>query len=127
MRKKIYVIGIVITLVLLCGCTNSILLKINWEISMPEPNEVEVIHHFDYKEGDDIEIWKYDSSKVDIIKDKKEFKLINDSNLGEIKSYLNQYYEGLSYNEELQEKFNDNVSIEDIASEGNYYSLINYR
>ena len=123
-RKKIYLIIILATLILLCGCSKSDLLKINWGISMPKPIEIKIIHNFDFKEGDDIEIWKYETSKVEKIRDKNEFIRIDENNLTDIENYLNQYYEGLSYDESIQEKFSDNIPIEELVMEGNYYSLI---
>jgi hypothetical protein len=52
---------------------NNILLKINWDIWLSKPNNVEIIYNFDYREGDDFEIWTYNDSKIDSIKENKIF------------------------------------------------------
>lgn len=124
MRKNIILIFAITCLMLLSGCTENILLKINKGVSLPEPNTIEEIYRFDYKEGDDFEIWKYTDLNVKTIKNKKIFNIITSDNIEDVKKILTSYYNDLSYDENLQTKFNEKFSIEDMVTEKNYYALL---
>lgn len=126
MRKKIGMGFIAIAfLILLSGCNrDNVLLKLNWNISLPEPKEIEKIYNFDYREGDDFEIWKYSESDLENIKKKEFFNMITDDNIKEVKNAVSKYYESLEYDDNLKNKFNENFSIDKIVVKGNYYSFI---
>jgi|GEM_PF-3948008 len=129
MKKKTSIVYIVITviitvsLVLLCRYTDSILLNTNWGTYLPPPKEKDTIFSFDYREGDDFEIWEYSKSKIENIKEKKGFTSITSNNIEDVRDIVNEYYEDLEYDKDLQYKFNENFSTDNIVVEGNYYSL----
>lgn len=63
MRKK-YLIGLAITLTVVCIIlmflnNPRIVIYMNWKIYLPKPQERNVIYRFQYREGEDLEIWQY--------------------------------------------------------------------
>lgn len=119
----IIIIWITFILTILYNFSDSIFLKINWDIYLPKPSENNIIYRFDYREGDDLEIWEYNNSKVEKIKKNDKFTVITDVNITDVKDYMNTYYDELG-NDEKKSKFNNNIDINKIVVQGNYYSLI---
>lgn len=99
-------------------------LKINWDMYLTKPDKVEVIYNFDYREGDDFEIWKYSNLKLNKIRDNGHLKLITNENLQDIKNIFNSYYNQLAYNEKYQSEFKKYFSIDEMILENNYFSKI---
>lgn len=118
------IIKLIIISVSLVGCNNAAILKINWGLKVPNPKSIEVIYNFEYREGNDFEIWTYESSDVENMKDYDEFKIITEDNIDLVKGFFKKYYDDLSYNEEKISQFEENFSIESEIKEDNYYVLI---
>lgn len=99
--KALIIIIIAITLILtiLYNFSDSIFLKINWDIYLPKASENNIIYRFDYREGDDLEIWEYNNFKVEKIKNNDKFTVITDVNITNVKDYMNNYYDELGNDE----------------------------
>ena len=82
------IIKLVIISVSLVGCNNATILKINWGLKVPNPKSIEVIYNFEYREGNDFEIWTYESSDVENMKDYDEFKIITEDNIDLVKGFF---------------------------------------
>ena len=66
--KSIFMSLCVLIMVCFSGCRNeSDLLKMNWDVTLSQPKEVETIYRYEYREGDDFEIWKYTEEKAQLI------------------------------------------------------------
>jgi hypothetical protein len=126
LKIKIFIIiGIIlISMGLVSRCNNAMLLEINWELRVPNPKSIEVIYNFEYREGNDFEIWTYDSSDIEDMKEYDKFKIITEGNIDLVKGFFKKYYDDLSYDEEKISKFKENFSIENEIKEDNYYLLI---
>lgn len=129
MKKIMKIIFLILILIITCivvikAQPNDILLRVNWNVSVLKPDEVEGIYRFDYREGDDFQIWKYSDSKLKELKENKIFTLISEDTTESAKDIFNSHYNDLSYNEDLQMKFNERFSIDDMVVENNYYALL---
>lgn len=119
---KVFIITLILILTILYSFIDSVFLKINWGIYLPKPIKNNIIYRFDYKEGDDFEIWEYSNSKLEKVKSKNYFNVLTDTDINDVKNYINVYYEEI--NKEEKSKFNANFDINKIVVPGNYYALI---
>lgn len=99
--------------------TSNIVLYINWNIKLPKPNKVDVVYNYQYREGEDLEIWHYNDKKINKIINNKSSKKIDKINKEFIKQKLNDYYIILDDNE--KDLFNTNVNIDFLIQEENYF------
>lgn len=99
--------------------TSNIVLYINWNIKLPKPNKVDVVYNYQYREGEDLEIWHYNDKKINKIINNKSSKKIDKINKEFIKQKLNDYYIVLDDNE--KDLFNTNVNIDFLIQEENYF------
>lgn len=113
---SIVVICIIIILINLNFNVSNITLYINWKILLPKPSSETTIFKYEYREGEDLEIWHY-TSENNIYDLSKKMNKINDIN--EIKSILEKYYSYL--NEEEKIKFKSSVDYDSILDTNNYY------
>ena len=126
MKKRWVVVILVLMIILIITSKvdmNNLLLKMNWGIFLQKPNKVDIIYRFDYKEGDDFEIWTYNKLRINKIIDNNKFELITSKNIEEIKDIFNSYYNTLSYNEERQKQFKSHFYIDKMIVENNYFSI----
>lgn len=127
MRKK-YLIGLAITLTVVCIIliflnNPRIVIYMNWKVYLPKPQERNVIYRFQYREGEDLEIWQYAEKDIKKITNKEIFKNIGEQNKEFIQQKLKEYYEVL--NDTNKQLLNDNVNILSLLEESNYFAYIN--
>jgi len=120
MKKFLFVIILFVAFIILFVLINTknIILFINWGILLPYPKNVDVIYNYDFMEGEDLEIWYYESKKHNNIT-----KQLEKMNKKLVKAKIELYYNYL--NETNKELFNKNVSIDKLLSENNYYLFLN--
>ncbi len=94
-------------------------LFINWKIFLPKPKSIDVIYNYDFRKGIDFEIWNYNSKKVNKIIKNKHFKPMN---VEYVKDKMLKYYERV--NEEQNKLLEENLNMDDILVENNYYAYI---
>ena len=126
MRRK-YIISLAIILIVVCIIiiflnNHRITLYINWKIYLPKPQKIDIIYNFQYREGEDLEIWKYDEKDIKKITNKEIFKNIDETNKGFIQQKLKEYYEVLS--DTNKQLFNDNVNTLLLLDKSNYFAYI---
>ena len=120
--KSIFMSLCVLIMVCFSGCRNeSDLLKMNWDVTLSQPKEVETIYRYEYREGDDFEIWKYTEEKAQLIKENDSFEVISEDNISIVEERMEEYYSGL--NDGDKTSFNNNFSAEDVIKSGNYYCI----
>ena len=85
--------------------------------------ERNVIYRFQYREGEDLEIWQYAEKDIKKITNKEIFKNIGEQNKEFIQQKLKEYYEVL--NDTNKQLLNDNVNILSLLEESNYFAYIN--
>ncbi len=93
----------------------------NWKIMLPNPQTVDTIYHFEFKEGDDFEIWHYKEREIIEITSKSEFHKIEKEILIEVGEILNKYYGRLDDIE--KEKFDEIVNKKQLLNDNNYYTF----
>ena len=63
MRKKyltILIILLIIFIIIFIFISNPrVVTYINWKIYLPRPQKIDVIYNFEFREGEDLEIWHY--------------------------------------------------------------------
>lgn len=126
MRRK-YMISLAIILIVVCIIiiflnNHRITLHINWKIYLPKPQKIDIIYNFQYREGEDLEIWKYDEKDIKKITNKEIFKNIDETNKEFIQQKLKEYYEIL--NDTNKQLFNDNVNTLSLLDKSNYFAYI---
>lgn len=121
--KKIWIYCIIFFIIIIVIYnvfnTSNIVLYINWNIKLPKPNKVDVIYNYQYREGEDLEIWHYNDKKINKIINNKSSKKIDKINKEFIKQKLNDYYIVLDDNE--KDLFNTSVNIDFLIQEENYF------
>lgn len=126
MRKKhliILIITLIITLIIFTVINNPrIVAYINWKVYLPKPQKIDTIYNFEFREGEDLEIWYYSENGVRKIISNNTFKSINKQNKDLIKQKLYEYYDIL--NDDNKNLFNANVDIDSLLLEENYFTYI---
>lgn len=122
MRRIILIIYILILLFCLCSCKivwNSLELKYKWEVSLPEPDNMNSIFMTDgFQDGFYFRIWEYDAP----IELPEEFHIITQDNIVYARSLYDRFLDELatlSYMHEyalVQKNFS-----KDSICDGNYY------
>ncbi len=117
----IFLITLFVTLVIFATTNPQFAFFINHGIYLPKPLERNSIFYFDFKEGQDLEIWNYKEENFNKITSKTKFKEIyRDGNL-KIKRKLTEYYELLDNDE--RKLFDQNVKFSEVLDSKNYYYL----
>lgn len=92
---------------------------INNGIYLPKPETMTTIYRFNFKEGDDLNIWSYSEKRFNKLTSKGYLHKINDNNIEVIRKRVGDYYNGLTETE--KKLFNENVNIDEIIIVNNYY------
>jgi len=92
---------------------------IDYGIYFPKPISMNNIYHFEFREGDDFDIWLYEESKFNKVISKKDFDLIVDENISDIKNKIIEYYNGLD--KEEMKLFKEHANIDELVNKNNYY------
>ena len=92
---------------------------INHGIYLPKPVEIKVIYRFDFRNGQDLEIWIYQKENFDKIFKNKKFRELKNDKSFIIKEKIDKYYSFLDAKE--QKKFNKNVKLRTIMNTENFY------
>ena len=128
MKRKIPVSLIVVSvfvviitaIVLYCSAnSHSLLLRINWGICLPEPKEVETVFTFDFKDGDEFEIWHYDTG----FSPRGTMKPVTADNIYQAKSAFDNFRNDISYDDEQLRLYDQNFNSSQIQA-GDYWERI---
>jgi len=96
-------------------------LSINWKIDIPKPKNIEVLYNYEYRDGEDLEIWYYEKENIEEIVNNNNFKNIDEENKSFIYQKMNDYY--IILDEDKKKLFDENVSIERLITEENYFAF----
>lgn len=125
-KKKLCTIFLVILgIVLFIKYISSIhfMYKINWNLNIPEPVSVDIIHNYTtFQGGDYLHIMHYKKKNIEKLIKKNHFKKINNEN----KEFLiNKYNDFIDYYEKYnKELFDITIQPKITFKETNYYMLI---
>lgn len=119
----IFVIILFIPILLISFLTNErTALYINWGINIPRANNVNIIYNYEFREGEDLEIWNYKTEDIEKIAKNDNFKSIDEENKEIIEEKLNDYYRILDDNE--KKLFNTNVDVQALLLPNNHFAYI---
>ena len=128
MKRKIPVSLIVILIlvviialfVLYCSANrNSLALRLNCGINLPEPKKTEMIFTFDFMDGDEFEIWRYDTG----FSPRGTMKPVTADNIYQAKSAFDNFRNDISYDDEQLRLYDQNFNSSQIQA-GDYWARI---
>lgn len=118
---NIAIFGLII-IILNIVIDEKMLLEKNWGIDIPKAQKVEVIYKYEFRDGQDFEKWYYKKEDINKIITNNKFQYISTQNKELVIERLNNYYEVLD--DEEKKLFENNIDIESIVQEKNFFSLI---
>lgn len=92
---------------------------INWNKYIPIPDNTKVIYNYNYREGQDLDIWQYNNNKTNKIKNLNYFKKMNKKN---VEKQIKEYYKKLD--EQEKKLYNKNININELTNNKNYYAFL---
>lgn len=119
MKKIIICVFLILGVYLLWSNDNRNMLFLNWKIYVPKPNKIDSIYRFEYREGNDLEIWYYKDDKFKKIISRNDFNKITLKNINTVNKLIENYYDRL--NEVEKSKFNKRLDKKKILLKNNYY------
>lgn len=123
MRKKYLIILLTIIIVMITIymflSIPTVVLYINWKVQLPNPQKIDALYNYEFREGEDLEIWSYNKEKTEKIVNSGIFKIIDEQNKDFIMKKINNHYNILNDTEKIL--FNNNVDLESLLTEENYF------
>lgn len=120
----IYVISIIsifFVVLIVIPMSPTAVLFVNHGIVLPSPKSIDTVYRFDFREGEDLEIWLYNNKAFNKVISKKYFLKINEDNSVKVREFITKYYENLNVDE--KEMFDENVDISSLVNSNNFYYL----
>ncbi len=103
--------------------SNNTIFFINWNIKIPKAYKVDVIYSYEFRDGEDLEIWHYDKRKIEKMINSGNFTMVDEKNQSFIIKKLDEYHQSLDQNE--KNLFESNVDINSLVIKENYFLFLN--
>jgi hypothetical protein len=126
MRKRylviLMIIILILSIILLFINSPRVIFYINWNIYLPKPQKIDIIYNFEFREGEDLEIWHYNKKVLEKIISNRNFKNIDSENAKFLKEKLKDYYTILK--DDNKHLFNINVNADSLLVQENYFLYV---